>query len=46
MAERAVGLAKTTLEHQLDGHRSLDFSQIDELFLRVANIVNSRPRGV
>ena len=45
-AERAVGLAKTTLEHQLDGHRSLDFSQMDELFLRVAFIVNSRPIGV
>ena len=46
MAERAVGLAKTTLEHQLDGNKSLNFAQIDELFLRVSHIINSRPTGV
>ena len=45
-AERAVGLAKTTLQHQLKGDKSLNYAQMDELFLRVANIINSRPTGV
>ena len=45
-AERAVGLAKTTLSHQLEGHKSLNFAEMDELFLRVAHIINSRPIGV
>ena len=45
-AERAVGLAKTTLQHQLEGDKSLNYAQMDELFLRVANIINSRPTGV
>ena len=45
-AERAVGLAKTTLQHQLDGNKSLNYAQMDELFFRVANIINSRPTGV
>ena len=39
-------LAKTTLTHQLDGKKSLNFAQIDELFLIVSYIVNSRPIGV
>ena len=38
--EQAVGLAKTTLPHQLDGNKSLNFAKIDELFLRVSYIVN------
>ena len=46
MAERAVGLAKTTLGHQLDGHKSLNFAEMDELFLRVAHIINTRPIGI
>ena len=33
MAERAVGMAKASLAHQLEGHRSLDFAQLDALFL-------------
>ena len=45
MAERAVGLAKTTLSHQLDGNRSLDFSQFEALLLRVSYILNSHPIG-
>ena len=45
-AERAVGMAKTTLKRQLDGHLSLDVLQIDALFLKVASILNSRPIGV
>ena len=36
-------IAKTTLTHQLDGNKSFNFAQIDELFLRVSYIVNSRP---
>ena len=43
MAERAVGMAKASLAHQLEGHRSLDFAQLDALF---AHILNSRPIGV
>ena len=46
MAERAVGMAKASLAHQLEGHRSLDFDQLDALFLQVAHILNSRPIGV
>ena len=45
-AERAVGLAKTTLQHQLKRDKNLNYAQMDELFLRVANIINSRPTGV
>ena len=45
MAERAVGMAKSTLSHQLDGNKSLDFSQVEALFLRVSHILNSRPVG-
>ena len=45
MAERAVGLEKSTLAHQLDGNRSLDFFQLEELFLRVSHILNLRPIG-
>ena len=45
MAERAVGLAKTTLSHQLDGNRSLDFSQFEALLVQVSYILNSGPIG-
>ena len=43
MAERAVGMAKSTLSHQLDGNKSLDFAQMEALFLKVANLLNARP---
>ena len=46
MAESAVGLAKSTLAHQLDGNLSLDFSQLEALFLKVSHTLNSRPVGV
>ena len=46
MAERAIGMAKKTLSHQLEGQRSLDFHQLDALFHQVARILNSRPIGV
>ena len=45
MAERAVGMAKSTLAHQLDGNKSLDFDQLEALFLKVSYILNSRPIG-
>ena len=44
-AERAIGLAKKTLEHQLGSHLSLDFAQLDSLFAKVSSIMNSRPLG-
>ena len=46
MAERAIGMAKQTLSHQLDGYRSLNFHELDALFHQVAKILNSRPIGV
>ena len=45
MAERAVGMAKSTLSHQLDGNKSLDFAQMEALLLKVSHILNSRPIG-
>ena len=41
-----VGLAKSTLAHQLQGDLSLDWSELDSLFCEVANIINNRPLGV
>ena len=45
-AERAIGMAKKTLLHQLESLHSLDFAQLDTLFTRTASILNSRPLGV
>ena len=41
-----VGLAKTTLAHQLQGDLSLDWSELDTLLCEVANIINNRPLAV
>ena len=45
-AERAIGMAKKTLLHQLASNQSLDFAQLDSLFAKTAHILNSRPLGV
>ena len=45
-AEAMVKLAKQTLGHQLQGHLSLDWSELDSLFSQVADIINNRPLGV
>ena len=46
MAKRVVGMAKSTLAHKLEVNKSLDFAQMEALFLRVSYILNSRQIGV
>ena len=45
LAESAVKLVKSTLEHTIASQRTLDYSELDTLFSSVANTVNQRPIG-
>ena len=45
-SKRMVGLAKSTLAHQLQGDLSLDWSELDSLLCEAAHIINNRPLAV
>ena len=46
LAERAVGLAKRTMQRRLEAHKSMDFFQLEVAFSKVAETLNSRPIAV
>ena len=42
-AERAVGLAKSTLKRQVDAYELLNFAELETALLQVAAVMNRRP---
>ena len=45
LAEAAVKLVKTTLEHTIASQKTLNYAELDTLFASIANTVNQRPVG-
>ena len=45
-AERAVGLIKSSLKHQVDSYELLSYAELETALLRIAAIVNQRPLAV